>query len=45
MSQVFDLSEANEAMKMNKVYGKVLLKMAWFVCFSVIRCLVEKQEK
>lgn len=42
VSQVFPLSEANEAMKMNKVYGKVLLKMDWFVCFSC--CLMSSRK-
>ena len=42
VSQLFPLSEANEAMKMNKVYGKVLLKMDWFVCFSC--CLMSSRK-
>lgn len=29
-------------MKMNKVYGKVLLKMDWFVCFSC--CLISSRK-
>ena len=39
---MFPLSEANEAMKMNKVYGKVLLKMDSFVCFSC--CLMSSRK-
>ena len=39
---MFPLSEANEAMIMNKVYGKVLLKMDWFVCFSC--CLMSSRK-